>query len=684
MNLPKKLQSALSVLLVLLLALGMLTVFSGAGHSQPDNPIEARNEPLYPETAAGSSSLWGENGENTGDDGSGDAPNEGTPQPTEQPEITPQPETTPTTPPKQTTPTPQPEQTPEPTQEPTNDPGSETDPSASPDPDKPDDGKGDDGGGKDPGKDDGGGSDTDNPGGGSSGGDGDGGSSGGDGGQTGDEDDTPRIYTDLYNNKYVTKSELPDGNLKFFAYPLGKGEDLSVKVVLQNDNTPANGTTLQSADGKNYVAPLVFNSSSYITIYLREKGENIGYVRSKINYYADKSNEENPEVGDNPPTIITSLDGESLNFTTQHLLFWVRATTHPDLGGKTIYSNQIQVWLDGELQEKQSGDARPEYDIYFPLPNVEGTVEHVIKVLAWDGNGNSTYKYYNVTFTNIPEGVIFGEVTVVLDATAAGRGVLASGKIEVTSGETVASAVLDFLKTYGYSATYDGTPTNAFYLRKIGDANLGLYSFIPVKLQEMLERDGATFTGAPKRDSLGEFDFTRGSGWMYAIDGDVYPGRSMSLYPVRPGMTIYLRFTLAYGKDIGGFVESGSAYGSLSSYCRRWINNNFNGEEMPHDFIETGRVEPTDTEDGYIEYTCSRCHETKKEILPKETPVEPTDPPVEPTDPPVEPTDPPVQPTDPPVQPTDPPVEPTDPPVQPTDPPVQPTDPPDASEGPES
>lgn len=50
---------------------------------------------------------------------------------------------------------------------------------------------------------------------------------------------------------------------------------------------------------------------------------------------------------------------------------------------------------------------------------------------------------------------------------------------------------------------------------------------------------------------------------MYAIDGDVYPGRSMSLYPVQPGMTIYLRFTLAYGKDIGGFVDDGAAYGSL-------------------------------------------------------------------------------------------------------------------------
>ena len=44
---------------------------------------------------------------------------------------------------------------------------------------------------------------------------------------------------------------------------------------------------------------------------------------------------------------------------------------------------EMQVWLDGELLTKQSGDARPEYDIEFPLPNIEGTVQHTIKVLAW-------------------------------------------------------------------------------------------------------------------------------------------------------------------------------------------------------------------------------------------------------------------------------------------------------------
>ncbi len=145
-------------------------------------------------------------------------------------------------------------------------------------------------------------------------------------------------------NAYYTKSDLPDGNLTFLAYPLGKG-NLSVKVILQNSNTSANGQVLESSDGKSYTAPLVFNEVSY--------------------------------------------------------------------------------------------------------------------------------KYYNVTFTHIPEGVRNGKATVVLDATAAGLGVMARGEVDILSGETVAAAVIEFLTLYGYSPTYDGSAENAFYLRKITSSDIG-------------------------------------------------------------------------------------------------------------------------------------------------------------------------------------------------------------------
>lgn len=62
---------------------------------------------------------------------------------------------------------------------------------------------------------------------------------------------------------------------------------------------------------------------------------------------------------------------------------------------------------------------------------------------------------------------------------------------------------------------------------------------------------------------------------MYSINGTLYEGTGMSGYKVRNGITIYVRFTLSYGKDIGGYDSTGGGYGSLSSYCGLWINGSY-------------------------------------------------------------------------------------------------------------
>ena len=41
----------------------------------------------------------------------------------------------------------------------------------------------------------------------------------------------------------------------------------------------------------------------------------------------------------------------------------------------------------------------------------------------------------------------------------------------------------------------------------------------------------------------------------------------------------YFRFTLSYGKDIGGYDSTGGGYGSLSSYCGLWINGGYQAPE---------------------------------------------------------------------------------------------------------
>ena len=175
------------------------------------------------------------------------------------------------------------------------------------------------------------------------------------------------------------------------------------------------------------------------------------------------------------------------------------------------------------------------------------------------------------------------------------------------------------------------------------------------RLWQLILRDGISLTGQSDPDSLGEMDYTRGSGWMYDVNG-AYPGFGMDGGFPSDGDVITLRFTLSWGKDIDGYGSTGGQYGSLSSYCGIWRDGTFTA--LAHDYRETGRAEPTATEDGYIERTCSKCGEVTREVLPATGP-EPTEPPTDPpTEPPTEPTDPP---TEPPTEPTDPPTEPTDP-----------------------
>ena len=625
----------ISIVLVIAMLIGLWSVLAGAGYAQPENPIGTDADQLVPEALNGGGELAGN------DQGNQDetTPPEETSEATEPPEETTEPTQPPTEPEETTEPTQpptEPEETTEPTQPPTEpeettepteaptDP-EQTEPNNDPDPTQPTDDSGDpepgpddDVGETEPGDDEGGNSDSDEDGDGPAGDDGDGDGEGGD--TPGDGEDTsPKIVTDL-RSMQVTRTELPDGVLNFYAYPTGEGETLSVKVVLNNSETPANGQVLTSADGINYEAALVLNETNTITLYLKENGENLSYVRYQISYESEKADEDNPEVGDYPPSIITNLDGFDGVMETQDFVFWVSARTNPD--GQPIYSNQIEVWLNGELVPKQTGDARPEYELHFEPPNVGDYAEYTVKVRAWDGKGNSTMKVYTINYHTVSEGDYLGEVRLVLDATTVGLGIIDTATYEIVQGDTAAGVVIRFLEEYGYDAVYDGSATIGFYLRSISRGDMCRGAAVPEKLWSMILRDGIQLSGNSDRDSLGEYDYTMGSGWMYSINGSVYPGRGLSDYKLSSNTTIYLRFTLAYGKDIGGYDATGQGYGSLSSYCGVWINGGY--QPLEHNFEETEHVDATETEDGYILYTCTKCGETKEEILPMTG--EPTEP----------------------------------------------------------
>lgn len=589
------LYSAVSILLVIVLVAGISLSLLSSGRTRPENPISTQPDRLQAESLQGSGSTGGQSSGKDNTENTDTAQDPSEPQKPDEPQNPDEPQK------------PDEPQNPDDTQKPDDtkpDPSGPTDPTDNP-------GKGDQGGSK---SDDnkGGSEDSGDHGDGTGGDDGDHGGSGGDHGSGGEEDDTPRIYTTL-KTQQLTKAELPDSKLTFVAYPLGKG-DLHIRVRLKNETNSGNGLLLTSQNNQDYEAQLDFNADNLFVLSLYDGETFLGLVQYRVGYYANLADDTHPTVGDYPPSIVTNLDGASLDMSSQTFPLTVIARANAELGAGVIYSNQIRVTLDGKTVEKSYGDSQPTYELYFEPPQLGDEETHIIRVLAWDGNGNSTMKVYTVTYHQISEGDPAGSVDVVLDATTIGLGVLDTGTLDIVEGETAASVLLRFLQERGYEPDYQGSATMNFYLRRISRGDIAYRANVPEHLWELILRDGITTNDNYDRDSIGEFDYTQGSGWMYSINGTLYEGTGMSGYKVRNGITIYVRFTLSYGKDIGGYDSTGGGYGSLSSYCGLWINGGY--QALGHDFVETDRLEPTETEDGYIHYRCSKCHEEKTDILP--------------------------------------------------------------------
>ena len=433
------------------------------------------------------------------------------------------------------------------------------------------------------------------------------------------------LVTDL-SSRTVFFSELRSDTLKFYAYYNPKSVDADIRVNYRHESSSGNGTWL-SANGHDYQTTLKLGRN-YITVYYTDSAGKDHNIRYTITYEADKADQDTPEMGDHPPIISTNLDGWQGYITQQNFTFLVKARTWQN---QIIYENHIRVTMDGKTITNPTGNSTYEYVLWFERPNDGDIGDHTVTVLAWDDEGNSRYVEYHIQYYAQDDGAVIGSVTIVLDATSVGLGLLEEPvTVELIQGETSADALLRMLDEYGYTADYAGTTSVGFYLRSLYRADTFRGAEIPDHLKELLERDGATFTAPCSRDELGEFDFTRWSGWMCAVNGSYYIGKGLSEYRLNDGDTLNVRYTVAMGKDIGGYDSTGGNYGTLSGYCGKWIDGNYIAGE--HRYEETDRLDPKPGENGYVTYTCRICGDEYTETL-DALPVDPENPDPENPDP---------------------------------------------------
>lgn len=197
--------------------------------------------------------------------------------------------------------------------------------------------------------------------------------------------------------------------------------------------------------------------------------------------------------------------------------------------------------------------------ISFTLKLVNG--ENNIVIIAKDQEGNTATKELTVYGELVEEGEAIGTVTISLEATTIGLGyIIPPQEVEIYQGERASHVIDRLFREHGIDYHHTGSHENSFYLSWISRPGLVQNPAIPEDLLELLKRDFSRVDPEDyDPDSLGEFDFTEGSGWMYSVNG-IYPNVGFSDYYFKDGDVVRIRFTLALGADIGGGMP-GANYG---------------------------------------------------------------------------------------------------------------------------
>ena len=272
---------------------------------------------------------------------------------------------------------------------------------------------------------------------------------------------------------------------------------------------------------------------------------------------------------DRQPTIIAQVEADGtvigltngLTMKTPDLIVLVDGRS---CNGQQLYANNYTVSVNGTVVSAPISQSGYQFGYTAYLSNVGA---NTITITATDGDGYSATRSWTVYYE---EGTV--TVTVSVEATTVGLGYLvAPTEVTVPGGTDAWTVVQQVLTENGYTVSGSGS-----YLSAIQRSGICSGFFIDSELMELIMADGMDENGAGldpqpfSMDSLGEFDFYRWSGWMYSYNGS-YPGYGLNVCKPQDGSVIRVRYTLAMGKDIGGYSSANGSYGvSSGNYYKEW------------------------------------------------------------------------------------------------------------------
>lgn len=336
----------------------------------------------------------------------------------------------------------------------------------------------------------------------------------------------------------------------------------AITNVRVSDST---GTVSLTADSEEYYTVDMGREDRQLYIDYRDStGRSRTY---KYMLHFQRGAEGTPE--DRQPTIIAQVEADGtvigltngLTMKTPDLIVLVDGRSY---NGQQLYANNYTVSVNGTVVSAPISQSGYQFGYTAYLSNVGA---NTITITATDGDGYSATRSWTVYYEN-------GDITVTVsvEATTVGLGYLVyPTAVTVPGGTDAWTVVQQVLTENGYTVSGSGS-----YLSAIQRSGICSGFFIDSELMELIMADGMDEDGAGldpqpfSMDSLGEFDFYRWSGWMYSYNGS-YPGYSMNVCKPQDGSVIRVRYTLALGKDIGGYSSANGNYGvSSGNYYKEW------------------------------------------------------------------------------------------------------------------
>lgn len=347
------------------------------------------------------------------------------------------------------------------------------------------------------------------------------------------------IYTDLSN------STVHSDSLSFTAYILNGSERSRLTVVV-------NGKTLSG--NINYTANLnIGNNIIRLKATDKINGETQTLNNSfTIRYAPIATDETAPKLNYINVTDGMTVTGSDFTLDLAPI----------DYRGNRIYYNGITVCLNGMLYPYKWASEYISYQLWFE--NGANTLD----IRITDNDGRYADYTYTLNCNAVNDGDKIGEITISVDANVLGLGdIIAPVKVPIYQGESGADVIARVLEQNGFTYSYSGSYEEGFYLSRISKAGVGTGISIPQELVNYIDEDGLEWKAQRYDDSIGEFDYCQGSGWMYSIN-DSFRNFGLSDSKFKDGDTVKIRYTLAYGKDIGGFTATGNVGGS--NYDTTW------------------------------------------------------------------------------------------------------------------